>query len=1000
MVDKWAKEWLEQQRKNGEKGLEIKKQGTNHYVYHSKVYWDKNTKKSKKTSQYVGKLDPIKGILKSRKNKDINASSLKNIQEYGISFLFAYLTEDLKEVLGRYFPKHYEEILALSFNFFNDCFSLEEMECRWQNHYISKSINPKLNAESIPGILQKIGENIAGMDLLLTEMKKDKKQYIYEIETQFHLNSTGSIKKMINSKDLQLPFLNYLIILDAESELPIAINYNPCQNEDENNIVDLFDPGTSKKLFISKGNPISPDNQKYLKEKNVNFIRKLIRTNPYYDNDFLPNDHFFHHNSLIKYGKEKHGGSFFYIFDDQDLRASEEKKVYENKNGDFINENYFENYMDRAGKYIFQSNIDVDGPHIFEQFLNDKIVQEIEEKVNRIIYANKSILNTDEKIRGLLFSAFIYLHIYYRFVNLLSKNIPEKNPNTFIARLHALKYIEFEDDEIYTEVTEEFRVFETACGKNIFSDNITKFEIEKLVIGTYDTYKYTKDAFMFPLKDQVVLNTTHESLLRFDENGDLLPYLAESWEVSSDKTTWIFYIRKNLKWHDNMPFTADDVIFTFEYHEKTLGTKYFSNLVSIEKNKENEVVLTFSSADYNILNTISRLPIIPKHIWEKIETKNNISKMFYTKDEKNQAIGVGPYSLKQIDEKKGIIIFEANKKYYLGTPKIKEIILQEYNDYDLMIQDLKNGKLDSIYNYSQGINFYYVPQLIGLSGIQIMNIDSVGPIMALWPNNMKKPFSDKQFRRAISYSINYKEINYTLNAGYGDEPDANLVPNKGFKYYKKSPTLIYDRELASQMLDEMGFEIDSESGFRNDSEGKRLVLNMLTRQSEEGTKLATLLKKYLEDIGLELKIKKMERNDLLNAIYSSKKNPECKTYDLVVVSTTFAGMISDYGYGTTYIGAHNHCGWANYDDPEYLELEKKLQTTTNERSRKKVVEMYQDHLIENLPVIPLYRKKMIQAYDNKYKGYVFDPFYGIFNPETWFNLRKSEKENAGSVKSV
>ena len=64
-MEQWAREWLKEQRDKGVKCLEVKMQGKNHYVYHSTSYWDKELKKPKKTSKYLGKLDPDKGLIKS-----------------------------------------------------------------------------------------------------------------------------------------------------------------------------------------------------------------------------------------------------------------------------------------------------------------------------------------------------------------------------------------------------------------------------------------------------------------------------------------------------------------------------------------------------------------------------------------------------------------------------------------------------------------------------------------------------------------------------------------------------------------------------------------------------------------------------------------------------------------------------------------------------------------------------------------------------------------------
>ena len=77
----WAKEWLAEQRKQGKKGIEVKEIGNNHYVYHSTTYWDKQLKKRRKISEYIGKLDRTAGLIEGLK-RSITATNLRGIKEY------------------------------------------------------------------------------------------------------------------------------------------------------------------------------------------------------------------------------------------------------------------------------------------------------------------------------------------------------------------------------------------------------------------------------------------------------------------------------------------------------------------------------------------------------------------------------------------------------------------------------------------------------------------------------------------------------------------------------------------------------------------------------------------------------------------------------------------------------------------------------------------------------------------------------------------------------
>ena len=112
-MDDWAKEWLSEQRKLGKKGLEIKDINNNYYVYHSTTYWDKQIKKRRKISEYIGKLDRTKGLIEGVK-RSISAENLRGIKEYGNSILFERMLTDLRPCLENAFPEDWEEIYALA----------------------------------------------------------------------------------------------------------------------------------------------------------------------------------------------------------------------------------------------------------------------------------------------------------------------------------------------------------------------------------------------------------------------------------------------------------------------------------------------------------------------------------------------------------------------------------------------------------------------------------------------------------------------------------------------------------------------------------------------------------------------------------------------------------------------------------------------------------------------------------------------------------------------
>ena len=116
-----------------------------------------------------------------------------------------------------------------------------------------------------------------------------------------------------------------------------------------------------------------------------------------------------------------------------------------------------------------------------------------------------------------------------------------------------------------------------------------------------------------------------DSLLTRDyDTLELVPQLATHWDVSSDKRTYIFHLRKNIRWHDGKPFTADDVVYSFKLlmDPKTKAPHlkvYFQDMESVTKIDEYTVKFHYSKVYFLGLSICGTLPLVPKHIVEKYE---------------------------------------------------------------------------------------------------------------------------------------------------------------------------------------------------------------------------------------------------------------------------------------------------------------------------------------------------------------------------------------------
>ncbi|WP_319507839.1 ABC transporter substrate-binding protein [uncultured Methanolobus sp.] len=506
--------------------------------------------------------------------------------------------------------------------------------------------------------------------------------------------------------------------------------------------------------------------------------------------------------------------------------------------------------------------------------------------------------------------------------------------------------------------------------------------IDTLIIGTTDNY--VDKLMKFHYGNAVSESIGTEKLLELNRDGDYIPCLIESWEISEDECTWTFHLIENAKWNDGTPFTAEDVVFSCEYYNEKYTKPGRYEGANYSTPDDYTVITTLPEPRYDWLHTFGRTIPLPKHIWEDVEDP-------YGDVDINQSkISTAPYIFEGYDYDAGTFSFTSFDDYHGGTPVVKNLVFKKYNNMDSLVMALQKEEIDLFWCYGAGISFEYVPQLLDSDDIDIMSYENNGISNGLFFNCMKD-YCNANYRNAVSYAINYDEINTLFTAGYGADPRRGFIPNNGYAHYKETPELEYNVTKANEMLDELGFiDIDGD-GFRELPDGSEFKPLVIARSDKpETSRLTERLTVYFEDAGIEVETQLVDFSTLLKMAWTSKIAPEDKVYDMMISRTTYYGMVDYSGYGTNYIGANDYCGWACYNDTEFLELEEGLKYTIDEGEREVLVHSLMDHYDENLPVITLYNMDIIQPYHSKYSGFVLDPFWGILSPHTFLNLEKAE----------
>ncbi|MFP4197387.1 MAG: ABC transporter substrate-binding protein [Methanomassiliicoccales archaeon] len=518
-------------------------------------------------------------------------------------------------------------------------------------------------------------------------------------------------------------------------------------------------------------------------------------------------------------------------------------------------------------------------------------------------------------------------------------------------------------------------LFGTGDDQETDEGSVGDNRVDTLTVGTtmdisditlYD-YGYSRTAALLTL----------EALVSIGMDGGYEPSLAKEWETEDSKE-WTFHLRENVTWHDGEEFTAEDVVFSYEYQMEK-GDQFAvvqGELDTIEEIDSHTVRMILKEPNYNFLSAVVVADIIPKHVFQHVEDPSTYS-------QENATLGTGPFQFEGFDADAGTCTFSVYEDYYLGKANIDQIVFRVYGNPETMITVLRNGEVDTVYDYARGIEHSQVPKLMEKEDISLMTNQSLGITNCLWFNNNETHFQNATLREAMSLAIDYQELKQLFTAGYGEIPSTGWVP-EGTRYYKETPELARNLTEANRLLDELGYVDIDDDDMRETPEGDEFRPEVALRADRsEHVRVGQVLEEYFEEIGVDVKVAPYDQATYFEMLDFTKG------YDMAIYGTTFWGMIMHQHYGTGYVDA-DFFGWSNVGDPEFQSMVSDLRNASDPEDREQLAHDLQDWYAENLPQVTLYSIPIIQPYNDRYEGYASNPYRGIICQETFFSLHQAE----------
>jgi len=349
---------------------------------------------------------------------------------------------------------------------------------------------------------------------------------------------------------------------------------------------------------------------------------------------------------------------------------------------------------------------------------------------------------------------------------------------------------------------------------------------------------------------QSVTDNLFDSLLNVNAVSAVLqPALASQWQVSENCLTATFQLRPDVLWHDGMPFTADDVTFTFAgILDSEIQSPYKANLVGLDTffaPDEQTLVVTFDSPDCSLLYDVGQIPIIARHLTEPEKESPNVD-VLAAQVYWDHPIGTGPFKFKS-KLATGEIHLERNEDYFAGTPHIAEWVYRPLGDEQEILVDLRAGEVDLALMTPQDVQHFQPDETVELIAFPQPEY------YALVLNNAHSLLSDVGTRQALAYAIDRQQLVQDLLNGYGQIIDSPWLPGH-WVYAEPDSSIDYDPAHAQQLLKQAGWTDSDQDGLL-DKDGRPLQISIrVNSENSLRKRIAFAVQRYWIDAGISAEL--------------------------------------------------------------------------------------------------------------------------------------------------
>ena len=508
-----------------------------------------------------------------------------------------------------------------------------------------------------------------------------------------------------------------------------------------------------------------------------------------------------------------------------------------------------------------------------------------------------------------------------------------------------------------------------------------------------------------------VIGTMQSDLVHINRHTQRTePALASSWKVSPDGRKYTLALRHDVKFSDGAPFTADDVVFTFQlYLDESLNSPQRDLLVI-----DNKPIVVKKIDNYTVEFDLTKpygpgerifdsLAILPKHKLEAAYRDKKIGEIWGVTAKPDEIAGLGPFRLKSYVAGQQLLL-ERNPNYWRkdagGTslPYLNELLFTVVANEDAQVIKFKSGetqilervgadnfnllqkenssKSQCLYDVGPGLEFIFL----------LLNMNSIDAAKHADIAAKQQWFRDLKFRQAVSLAMDRKGMVRLVYGGRATPIWGNVSP--GNKLWLDANIPHPDRSIdqAKALLKSGGYSWDGNGALLDPQKHPVTFTVIVSSSNAQRSKIATLAQDDLKQLGIDVKVVPLEFRALVDRVMNTRD------YDAVLMNLVNGDVDPTPEMGLWRYSGEMHLwdmGEKTAATPWEAELDKLMEsqmTTTDYAARKKMYDRVQEIVAQNLPLVFILSPDILvgsQSTVGNFRPGILDP-YALWNIDEQF----------------